>query len=120
VNKDTVTEKIIGCAFMVHNTLGAGFLEKVYENALFYELEKSGTRVVRQSRIEVVYKDVIVGEYIADLIVEGYCIVEVKAVKAIDNNHHAQVLNYLRATDLKTALLLNFGAPKLEIKRFSM
>lgn len=115
-----VTEVIIGCAFMVHNTLGAGFLEKVYENALFYELKKSGTKVAQQYHIEVAYKDVIVGDYFADLIVEDCCVVELKAVKLIDKNHYAQVMNYLRATGLKTALLLNFGSPRLEIKRFSM
>ena len=78
---NTVTEEIIGCAFMVHNTLGAGFLEKVYENALFYELKKSGASVAKQHHIKVAYKGVIVGDYCADLIVESCCLVELKTVK---------------------------------------
>ena len=115
-----ITEKIIGAAFMVHNVLGAGFLEKVYENALCYELKASGLSVQQQHRIEVAYKGVSVGDYQADLIVERCCLVEMKAVKILDQNHQAQVMNYLKATGLKTALLLNFGSPRLQIKRFVM
>lgn len=116
----TLTEKIIGCAFNVHNTLGMGFLEKVYENALFFEIKSSGLKVEKQSKIIIKYKTNTVGEYYADLLVEDICLLEMKAVKGLDQNHYAQVLNYLRATGLKTALLLNFGQPRLEIKRFSM
>jgi GxxExxY protein len=114
-----ITEKIIGCAYTVSNTLGSGFLEKVYENALAIELKKQGLRVVQQNEIQVRYDNIVVGEYIADLLVENTIIVELKAVKSLDDIHSAQCLNYLRATQLKTCLLLNFGKPKLEIKRLS-
>jgi len=115
---DEVTGKIIGCAFTVSNTLGAGFLEKVYENALAHELRKAGLRVEQQKPITVEYDGVVVGEYVADLVVNGSVIVELKAVKALDQIHYAQCLNYLRATGMKVCLLLNFGTPKLQIKRF--
>ena len=112
-----VTEKIIGCAFKVSNTLGAGFLEKVYENALTLELRKAGLLVEQQKPIEVYYEGVVVGNYAADLLVEEEIIVELKAVKALDEITQAQLLNYLKATNLKVGLILNFGAPKLGIKR---
>lgn len=115
-----VTETIIGCAFKVHNTLGSGFLEKVYENALYLELKKVGTKVKKQVPVTVKYMGAPVGEYYVDLLVEDCCLVELKAVKKIDEVHYAQVLNYLRATGLKTSLLLNFGSPRLEIKRLSL
>ena len=114
---DETTEKIIGAAYTVSNTLGNGFLEKVYENALSIELRKLGFAVEQQYPIEVRYDDVIVGQYVADLIVDDVVIVELKAVKALDNIHVAQCLNYLKATRLTTCLLLNFGNPKVEVKR---
>ncbi len=97
--------------------LGCGFLEKVYENALFHELHKSGLHVEQQRGIQVKYDDIIVGEYVADLLVEGEILVELKAVKAFDDVHMAQALNYLKATGLKVCLLINFGSPKVQIKR---
>ena len=112
-----LTEKAIGCAFKVHSALGPGFLEKVYENALLHEIHKSGLIANAQHRIQVHYENIVVGDYIADLLVEGRLIVEVKAVKAIEDIHLAQVLNYLKATGLKTALILNFAKPSLEVKR---
>jgi len=112
-----VTEKIIGCAFTVSNTLGAGFLEKVYENALALELQKAGLMVVQQHPIQVWYAGVVVGEFFADLLVQDRVVVEIKAVKAFDEAHWAQCLNYLKATGLRMCLLLNFGKPHLEIKR---
>lgn len=115
---DGLTRRIIGCAFAVSNTLGAGFLEKVYENALAYELRKAGLQVEQQKAIHVVYDDVVVGEYVADLVVGGEVIVELKAAKALDEIHYAQCLNYLRATGLRVCLLINFGTPKIQIKRF--
>jgi len=111
------TEKIIGCAFKVSNKLGAGFLEKVYENALAHELGKSGLDVTRQHPIEVYYDDVVVGEYFADLVVEKQVTLELKAIKALDDIHMAQCLNYLKATGKKICLLMNFGNLKVEIKR---
>jgi len=114
---DKITEIIIGCAFKVSNALGAGFLEKVYENALAHELRKAGLGVVQQYGIQVLYGGIVVGEYVADLLVEACVLVELKAVQAIDTVHMAQGLNYLKATGLHVCLLLNFGQPKVEIKR---
>lgn len=115
-----ITERIIGSAYQVANTLGVGFLEKVYENALAYELRNSGMLVTQQWPIEVWYCDVVVGDYCADLYVNEKVIVELKAAKALDDIHMAQCLNYLRATKLKVCLLINFGTPKIGIKRISL
>ncbi len=112
-----VTERIIGCAFVVGNTLGVGFLEKVYENALVHELRKQGLKVEQQRPIEVLYDGVIVGNYQADLLVEESVITELKAVTALAPMHFAQCMNYLKATGLTLGLLINFGTPKLEGKR---
>ena len=115
-----ITESIIGCAFRVANTLGCGFLEKVYENAMSHELAKCGMVVRQQAPLTVLYDDTIVGHYTADLLVDDQVIVELKAVKVLDEVHMAQCLNYLKATGFKTCLLLNFGKPRLEIKRISL
>jgi GxxExxY protein len=117
-----VTEKIIGCAYKVSNGLGSGFLEKVYENALAYELRKDGMHVLQQHPMQVQYDGVVVGEYYADLLVEDCVMVELKTVKALDDLrldeiHMAQCLNYLKATGLHLCLLINFYRPKAEIKR---
>jgi GxxExxY protein len=112
-----ITEKIIGCAYTVANTLGAGFLEKVYENALAHDLRKAGLAVTQQAGVDVNYDGVVVGEYVADLLVENEILVELKAVKALDNVHMAQCMNYLKATGLQVCLLINFGAPRIEVKR---
>jgi GxxExxY protein len=112
-----LTEKVIRCAFAVSNTLGCGFLEKVYENALAHELRKAGMKAEQQHGITVHYDGVAVGEYAADLLVEGILLLELKAVKELDDIHLAQCLNYLRATKLRLCLLMNFGKPKLEVRR---
>ena len=112
-----ITEKIIGCLYQVSNTLGCGFLEKVYENASGIAIAKSGLRVRQQFPIQVRYEGVVVGDYYADLLVEELVLVELKTVKAFDDVHIAQCLNYLRATGLPVCLLVNFYRPKLEIKR---
>ncbi len=112
-----LTEKIIGCAFRVSNTLGCGFLEKVYENALAIEIRKATLTVAQQHPIKVYYESAVVGEYYADLLVEECVVVELKCSKEFDNSHYAQCLNYLKATGLKICLLINFGKPKVEIKR---
>jgi GxxExxY protein len=114
---DQITEKIIGCVHQVSNILGTGFLEKVYENALSVELAEAGLRVTQQRRIEVRYKDVLVGDFVADILVEECVIVEIKAVKTLDDVHTAQCLNYLKATGLQVCLLVNFGAPKATVRR---
>lgn len=112
-----ITERIIRCVYVVANTLGNGFLEKVYENALAHELRKAGFVVEQQKGIKVRYDGVIVGDYLADLLVQKEVLVELKAVKTLDNIHVAQCLNYLRETGLKVCLLLNFGTPKVQIRR---
>jgi GxxExxY protein len=117
---DALTERIIGCAYKVANTLGCGFLEKVYENALAHELKKAGLKVVQQALTRVMYDGAMVGDYYADLLVEDQVIVELKAVREFDDVHFAQCLNYLKATGLRTCLLLNFGVPKIQVKRLSM
>jgi GxxExxY protein len=112
-----VTEKIIGCAYLVSNTLGIGFVEKVYENALVVAARKVGLRVEQQYPIKVSFDGVVVGEFFADLFVESRVLIELKAVSMLLNEHTAQALNYLRATDADVCLLINFGKPKIEIKR---
>jgi GxxExxY protein len=112
-----VSENIIGAAFEVSNVLGAGFLEKVYENALNLELRSRGFETQQQAPLKVYYKGELVGDYFADILVENEVIIEVKAVKQLDNIHFAQCLNYLRITGLKLCLLINFNKPKVEIKR---
>ncbi len=109
--------RVIGCAFTVLNTLGVGFLEKVYENSLAIELREAGLTITRQHGVRVVYHDIVVGEYFPDLLVEGVLLVELKTVKALDDNHRMQCTNYLKATGLRLCLLLNFGNSRLEIKR---
>jgi len=120
MNIDQITEKIIGCAYAVSNELGVGFLEKVYENALLIEMEKKGLHVEQQKHVSVTYDGQIVGDYIADLIVEGSVIIELKSVKGIERIHQAQILNYLKATGIHAGLLLNFGTVRLGIKRMLM
>jgi GxxExxY protein len=112
-----ITEKIIGCAFTVANTLGSGFLEKVYENALTHEIQKAELSVQKQVPIHVNYDGIIVGEFVADLLVEEQVIVELKSVQALEAVHMAQCLNYLRATGKSVCLLINFGRPRIEVKR---
>jgi GxxExxY protein len=114
---NTITERIIGRCYTVANVLGPGFLEKVYENALAHELRKTGLYVEQQKAIEVKYDGIVVGTYTADLLVARSVLVELKAVKQFDEIHIAQCLNYLRATGLGICLLVNFGAPKVEIRR---
>jgi GxxExxY protein len=114
---DPLTDRILGCAVKVSKALGQGFLEKVYEKALVHELEKDGLTVESQKGIEVWYDGIIVGQFVPDLLIEGKVVVEIKAVKALDDTHLAQGLNYLRSTGLQVCLLLNFGGPKLEIRR---
>ncbi len=114
---DELTEKVIGCAFKVANDLGNGFLEKVYENALTHEMRKLGLVVEQQRALEVRYDGVLVGNYVADIVVANSLLIELKTAKALDDIHTAQCLNYLKATGLPICLLFNFGTPKLEIKR---
>ena len=113
---EQLTEKIIGASYVVHNELGWGFLEKVYENALKIELQNQGFDVQQQTPIVVKYKDHVVGEYYADMIVENEIIVEVKAVTQLLKEHEVQLFNYLQATKKEVGMLINFGK-SVEIKR---
>jgi GxxExxY protein len=117
---NNITEAIIGCAYKVGNTLGCGFLEKVYENALCHEMRKACLHVKQQHEISVFYDDLLVGSYCADLLVENLILIELKAVKELNDVIKAQCLNYLRATNLRICLLINFGSPRVEIKRIML
>ena len=117
LKQDELTEKIIACAYRVSNTLGCGFLEKVYENALMIELKKLDLVATQQTSLSVHYDGLNVGEYYADIVVDQSVIIELKALKQLNDVHVAQCLNYLKATDFKVCLLINFGKPKVEIKR---
>lgn len=115
---DEITEKFIGCSYEVANTLGSGFVEKVYENSLFHQLIKSGLNAKQQHQMNVFYDHILVGEFFADLLVEDKVLLELKAVRQLDDVHTAQVMNYLKASSLPICLLINFGRPKIEIRRF--
>jgi GxxExxY protein len=111
-----LTDRVLCCFYNVYNKLGYGFLERVYENALMIELAKSGFNPKAQCPIQVNYDGYVVGEYIADMLIDDKIIVEIKATKALLPAHEAQLLNYLKATEIEVGLLLNFG-PKAEVKR---
>ena len=113
-----ITYAINGAIFEVNKILGLGFLEKVYENALLYELKSRGLKAIGQAPINVIYKGQCVGEYFADILVEDRVIIELKTVEKIEKIHEAQLLNYLKATGIQVGLLVNFRHPKAEIKRF--
>jgi GxxExxY protein len=114
---DRLAERVIGCVLTVSNTLGIGFLEKVYENALAHELRKAELSVAQQAAVTVQYDGIVVGEYAADIVVNNLIILELKVVSELSDIHRAQCLNYLRATGLRLCLLINFGKPRPEIKR---
>ncbi len=112
-----LTGKIIGCAMKVHNKLGFGFVESVYENALAHELRKAQFKVEQQLPIKVYYDGIIVGDFVADLVVNDEVIIELKAVEHLNAIHEVQLVNYLNATARETGLLINFGARSLDFKR---
>jgi len=114
-----ITEAVIGCAFEVIHELGAGFLESVYEKALLVALRQKGLSAAAQHPVKVMFRDECVGDFYADQLVEEKVIVELKAFKALAPEHQAQVINYLNATGIEVGLLINFGNPKLEYKRFT-
>jgi GxxExxY protein len=120
LKKEDLTYKIRGAIFEVNRELGAGFLEKVYENALMIELKDRGLNAETQVLITVRYKNKTVGEYFTDVVVENRVILELKAVESLEKIHEAQLLNYLRATEYKVGLLVNFTHPKAVIRRFVM
>jgi GxxExxY protein len=117
LEENQITDIIIGCAHKVSNALGCGYLEKVYENALAHELRKAGLKVEQRYEIDVFYDGIVVGEYVADVLVEDRVLIELKAIQGLDDVHLAQCLNYLKATRRRLCLLINFGKPKVEVRR---
>jgi GxxExxY protein len=111
-----LTERVIAAFYDVYNSLGYGFLEKVYENALAVELCERGHAVEQQRPIQVCYRQTVVGEYVADVVVDGRVLLEIKAARTLAEEHEAQLLNYLKATPYEVGLLLNFG-PKPQVRR---
>lgn len=114
---ENLTRLIIGLAMKVHNTLGTGFLESVYQNALAHELREAGVEVACEQKIQVLYRGVEVGHFIADMFIGSCVIVENKAVQTLNVTHEVQLVNYLTATGIDIGLLLNFGASRLQYKR---
>jgi GxxExxY protein len=116
IKHQEITDKVIKIFYKVYGQLGYGFLEKVYTNAIMIELKKEGVPAIAQSPIKVIYEKQVVGEYFADILVDNKVIVEIKAARGLASENEAQLLNYLKATDVEVGLLLNFG-PKPEVKR---
>ncbi|HOQ05121.1 MAG TPA: GxxExxY protein [Anaerohalosphaeraceae bacterium] len=112
-----ITDKILKSAFEVYNDLGYGFLEKVYENALLLALRENGALAEQQKTVPVYFKEKIIGEYFADILVENKIVIEIKTAESFSKAHFAQVLNYLKATKLRLGFLINFGPNGLEYKR---
>ena len=112
-----LTEKIIGCCFKVYNKLGFGYLESVYEKSLLIELRKAGIKTESKKPIKVKYDDIIVGDFIADIIAEDEVILELKSIRQLSKIHEMQLVNYLVSTGMDLGLLINFGEEKVEVKR---
>lgn len=117
IELNLLSNRVIGCAIIVAKKLRPGYLEKVYENALFHELSKQNLFVEKQVHLDVFYDGIVVGQFIADIVVNDSLILELKAVGGITNEHLAQGLNYLTTTGKRLCLILNFGSPRLGIKR---
>lgn len=115
---EELTEKILAACFEVSNELGPGFLESVYEKALLVALQEKGLKAQAQRPLKVVFRGMSVGDFFADIIVDDVILLELKAVKALAPEHLAQVINYLKATNVEVGFLVNFGNPKLEYRRF--
>jgi GxxExxY protein len=114
---EELSEKIIGCAFTVYNKMGSGYLESVYERCILIELKKAGLQTETQKPIQVFYDDQIVGDFIADMIIEDCIIVELKVVRQLLKIYEVQLVNYLVSTGKDIGLLINFGSEKVQIKR---
>ena len=117
MEKAALTEKIIGCALRVHQSLGPGYLESVYQNALLIELKKAAFEAVKNHCLPVYYEGEQVGDFVADVIVDNSVILELKATQEIHPTHEAQLVNYLQSTGMEIGLILNFGAASLQVKR---
>jgi GxxExxY protein len=114
-----LSEQVLGCAFAVMRELGTGFLESVYHRSLAQALSERGLRVEFQKPLEVFFRNKVVGNYIADLVLEDVVVIELKVAKTLTSEHLAQVINYLKATRLEVGILLNFGNPKIEYRRLT-
>ncbi|MEJ2633865.1 MAG: GxxExxY protein [Calditrichia bacterium] len=114
---EELSGKIIGCAYRVYNKMGFGFLESVYEKCLLIELKKAGLQAIGQNPLTVYYDGEVVGEFVADIIVENAIILELKSVRRVVKAHEVQLVNYLTATGKDIGLLINFGETKVEVKR---
>lgn len=117
VHYKEISYKIVGIAMKVYNTLGYGFLEKVYENSMMVRFRKDGIKAEQQKAIKVYFEDEVVGDYVADILVEDSVIVELKTVDKISDVHKAQVLNYLKSTKLKLGIIVNFSKNQVEYTR---
>jgi len=117
VDNFDITEQVIGCAYRVHNKMGSGFLENVYEKCLEIEFKKYGIAAEFQKKIDVFYDQQSVGSYFADILVDNRVVVELKAVRKLSIIHEVQLVNYLTATNIAVGLLINFGENKVEVKR---
>ena len=116
---EELSGKILQACFEVSKELGYGFLESVYEKALIIALRQKGLNVISQAPLTVKFRNVVIGEFYADLLVENKILMELKAVNNLANEHFAQILNYLKATGIEVGLIINFGNPKLEYRRFN-
>lgn len=119
--KDTLTQKIIGCCYEVHNQLGPGFLEKIYVNALKIKIQQKGLNYIAEEEFNVIFEDIIIGKFRFDLFVENKVIVELKSVTGYQPKlFQSQLISYLKASKIKTGLLINFGNTSCEVKRLSV
>jgi len=114
---DPLTRQVIGLAMRVHTALGPGFMESVYRRALLYELHRADVACEEEKRITVFYEGEAVGDFIADIVIDGRVLVELKAVEILHSAHEVQTVNYLKATGIDIGLLLNFGTTRLQIRR---
>jgi len=117
VENDPFTEKIIGCAIKIHRVLGPGFLENIYHRALAHELSKANIPYVSEARMQVMYDGIILGDYVADFLIDSRLVVELKAVEVLLKTHEIQLVNYLSAVKFDLGLLINFGSQKIQVKR---
>jgi len=114
---DPLTEKVIGCAIKIHKVLGPGFLENIYHQALTHELNKAHIEFVSEAPLQVIYDGIVLGDYVADFLVDKRVVVELKAVEVLTKNHEIQLVNYLAAIRFDVGLLINFGGQKIQVKR---
>jgi GxxExxY protein len=117
IQNDELTEKVIGCAINLHRILGPGFLENIYHQALAHELGKAEIPYVNEARMQVIYDGIVLGNYLADFLIEKRLVVEIKAVEVISKTHEVQLVNYLNAIKFDVGLVINFGAQKVQVKR---